>query len=202
MFDNTMRQVKEAAFRPFAVWFRKVPPVVLTMIALLFGLAAAGALGYQLYWVAFIAWFLNRAFDALDGVVARMQGLQSDFGGYLDILLDFVVYAILPIGLVLGQPSTAGYVALALMLAVFYVNAASWMYLSAILEKRTAGAQAQGEQTSVTMPAGLIGGTETIIFFSVFIIFHTWYVWLFALMSVLVVITILQRLVWAAKYLD
>lgn len=202
MFDNTMRQVKEAAFRPFAVLFRRVPPVVLTLIALLFGLLAAEALVYQLYWVAFIAWFLNRAFDALDGVVARIQGSQSDFGGYLDILLDFVVYAILPIGLVLGQPSTAGYVALALMLAVFYVNGASWMYLSAILEKRAAGAQAQGEQTSVTMPAGLIGGTETIVFFSAFIIFHTWYVGLFALMSILVIMTILQRLVCAAKHLD
>jgi phosphatidylglycerophosphate synthase len=202
MFDNTMRQVKEAAFRPFAVWFRKVPPIGLTLIALLFGLLAAGALGYQLYWLAFIAWFLNRAFDALDGEVARMQGIQSDFGGYLDILLDFVIYALLPIGLVLGQPSTVGYVALALMLAVFYVNAASWMYLSAILEKRAAGAQVKGEQTSVTMPAGLIGGTETIIFFSMFIICHTWYIWLFALMSVLVGLTIGQRLIWAAKHLD
>ena len=202
MFDNRMRQVKEAAFRPFAVWFRKAPPAVLTLVSLLFGLLAVGALGYQLYWLAFAAWFFNRAFDALDGVVARMQDSQSDFGGYLDILVDFVVYAIVPIGLVLGRPSTVGYVALALMLAVFYVNAASWMYLSAILEKRAAGALAQGEQTSVTMPAGLIGGVETIIFYSAFIIFHNWYIWLFGLMTILVAITILQRLVWAARSLD
>ena len=43
MFDNSMRQVKEKAFRPFAGWFRRVPPVVLTGVALLFGLLAAGA---------------------------------------------------------------------------------------------------------------------------------------------------------------
>lgn len=202
MFDNKMRQVKEAAFRPFAIWFRRVPPVVLTSISLLFGLLAFAALVYQLYWLAFVAWFLNRAFDALDGVVARMQDSQSDFGGYLDILVDFVVYAIIPIGLVLGQPSTAGYVALVVMLAVFYVNAASWMYLSAILEKRATGAETLGEQTSVTMPAGIIGGTETIIFYSLFIIFNNWFIWLFGLMIALVVITIVQRLVWAAENLD
>jgi phosphatidylglycerophosphate synthase len=202
MFDNKMRQVKETAFRPFAVWFQRVPPVILTLISLLFGLLVFVALLYQLYWLAFIAWFFNRAFDALDGVVARMAGRQSDFGGYLDILVDFVVYSIIPIGLVLAQPSSAGYVVLAFMLAVYYVNAASWMYLSAILEKRAAGARIQGEQTSVTMPAGIIGGTETIILYGLFIIFHNWYIWLFGLMTALVAITIVQRLVWAVKHLN
>ncbi len=202
MFDNRMRQIKETVFRPFAVWFQKVPPVLLTLVSLLFGFFAFALLIYQIYWLAFAAWFLNRVFDALDGVVARMQGSQSDLGGYLDILVDFVVYAMIPLGLVLGQPSSTGYIALAIMLAVFYVNAASWMYLSAILEKRAAGASAQGEQTTVTMPAGIIGGTETIIIYGLFIIFHQWYLWLFGLMTVLVAITILQRLVWAAKNLD
>jgi len=202
MFDNKMRQVKESAFRPIAVWFHKVPPVLLTFISLLFGILTFVALVYQFYWLAFFAWFFNRAFDALDGVVARMQGVQSDLGGYLDILVDFIVYAIIPIGLVLGQPSTPGFVALALMLAVFYVNGASWMYLSAILEKRAVGAQAQGEQTSVTMPDGIIGGTETIIFYSLFIIFPNWSVLLFGLTTILVIVTILQRLVWAVKNLD
>ena len=202
MFDNRMRQIKEVAFRPFAIWFRRVPPVVLTLISLLFGLLAFGLLVYQLVWLALIAWFFNRVFDALDGVVARLQGLQSDFGGYLDILVDFIVYALIPIGLVLGEPSTTGFVALTLMLAAFYVNAASWMYLSAILEKRAAGAQAQGEQTSVTMPSGIIGGTETIILYTFFIVFNQWYVWLFGLMTILVAVTIVQRLVWAVQHLE
>ncbi|MBE2222393.1 MAG: CDP-alcohol phosphatidyltransferase family protein [Anaerolineae bacterium] len=197
-----MRQIKEIAFRPFATWFHRVPPAILTLISLLFGILAFGALAYQLYWLAFFAWFFNRAFDALDGVVARMQNSQSDFGGYLDILVDFIVYALIPIGLVLGQPSTSAYMALVILLAVFYVNAASWMYLSAILEKRAAGAENQGEQTSVTMPAGIIGGTETIIFYSLFILFNQWFIWLFVLMIILVAITIIQRLLWAVKNLE
>lgn len=35
----------------------------------------------------------------IDGLVARVSGQQTDFGGYLDILCDFVVYAAIPIGL-------------------------------------------------------------------------------------------------------
>ncbi len=197
-----MRQVKETVFQPFVACFPQLPPLVLTLISLLFGLFAFGALLYQIHWLAFAAWFLNRVFDALDGVLARWQGSQSDLGGYLDILVDFVVYAMIPIGLVWGKPSAIGYVVLAIMLAAFYVNAASWMYLSAILEKRAVGADSRGEQTTITMPAGIVGGTETVIIYGLFIMFHQWYVYLFGLMTFLVVITILQRFVWAVKNLD
>jgi hypothetical protein len=52
------------------------------------------------------------------------------------------------------------------------------------------------------MPAGLIGGAETIIFFSLFIILPQHLVSLYWIMAVLVVITIGQRLVWASQNLD
>jgi hypothetical protein len=52
------------------------------------------------------------------------------------------------------------------------------------------------------MPAGLIGGTETIIFYSAFIVFHSVLPWLFGLMGLLVVVTILQRLLWAIRHLN
>ena len=144
MFDNQMRRVKDAAFRPFGRMFGRFSPASLTLLALLLGVGTAVALFYQLYLVAFLGWFFNRAFDALDGVVARQQGRQSDFGGYLDILVDFLVYGLIPVGLALGRPSTIGFILLALLLVSYYVNAASWMYLAAILEKRAAGARARG----------------------------------------------------------
>ncbi|MCK7519029.1 MAG: hypothetical protein MZV64_15540 [Ignavibacteriales bacterium] len=96
--------------------------------------------------------FRNRVLDGLDGLLARMHDKQSDFGGYVDILTDFVVYAALPIGLVAGSPSNERYLALAFMLASFYVNTASWMYLAAILEKRSA--RDPDTQTTIVMPAG------------------------------------------------
>ena len=163
---------------------------------------AVGVLGIVLTWRGALVWglalwLLNRLLDGLDGALARQNDAQSDFGGYVDILADFVVYAGYPIAIAFAAPSHANSVALAWLLASFYVNAISWSYLAALLEKRQAGASAHGEQTSVTMPEGLIGATETIVFYCLFLLFPQWLVPLFSLMAALVALTILQRLRWA-----
>ena len=201
MLDETMRVVKGQVFRPIASPLRNIHPLWFTFLGLLFGLASAVAAAYQQYWLGFFCWCISRALDALDGEVARLTNQQSDLGGYLDILIDHVGYAAVPIGVVLGRPTEAGFILLPLLLASFYINGASWMYLSALLEKRAAGAAARGEQTSVTMPAGLIGGSETIILYSAFLLLSPWYEWLFGLMMILVVITILQRIPFAVREL-
>ena len=94
----------------------------------------------------------------------------------------FIVYSALPLGLALslaigrlsagadvrvfgaaegiGAPDTL--LAVAVLIATFYVNAVSWLALSAIFERRQAGAAAKGEQTAIAMPDGLIGGSETL----------------------------------------
>jgi phosphatidylglycerophosphate synthase len=198
MIDEQMRLVKEKVFAPVARPFLGVRPWVFSLLGLLMGVVAAVALWQQIYWLGFLLWFLNRAFDALDGSVARMAGEQSDFGGYLDILLDFATYALIPMGLALGRPLPENLIVLSFLLATFYVNAASWMYLAAILEKSR---HIPGHRlTSVTMPTGIIGGTETIIFYTVFILFPAWLFWLFSLMAVLTALTVVQRLIWAAKH--
>jgi len=46
---------------------------------------------------------VNLTFTA--GVVARRFKKTSDFGGYLDIVVDFFVYGIIPLGIAIGEPS-------------------------------------------------------------------------------------------------
>jgi phosphatidylglycerophosphate synthase len=199
MFDDKMRHYKEIAIQPLARAGQSGPPWLFSLAGLVMGLATAVALWQQLYLWGFGLWFLNRLFDGLDGAVARLRGRQSDFGGYLDIVIDFVVYAIIPVGLALGVGGTAVILSLIFLLCTFYVNAASWMYLAAILEKRHTQ---KGERlTAVTMPHGLIGGTETIIFYTAFILLPGYLVWLFSVMGLLVLATIGQRLIWAARHL-
>lgn len=202
MLDAKLRPLKEKLFRPLVDRLQETPPVRLTLIGFGWGALTAVFLTQQLYLPAFLTWFLNRLFDGLDGMVARRAGLQSDLGGYLDIMIDFVIYAAVPIALVVGRPTPARYLWLALLLAVFYVNAASWMYLSAVLEKRRAGAAAWGETTSVAMPQGLIGGSETILFYTAFIFLPEQMGWLFAAMAGLTAVTIGQRWRWAVEKLD
>ncbi len=197
MFDAPLRGVKDRVGEPLAARLNGVSPNIVTVMGFGIGLLAAASAVLDAHALALALWLISRALDGLDGLVARLHGRQSDFGGYLDILLDFGVYAAVPIGLVLGAPSPERYVALALMLATFYVNAASWMMLSAILEKRRWQTAGEPGLTTVVMPAGLIGAMETILAYCAFLIWPDQVVPLFIGFSVLVWLTILQRLVWA-----
>jgi phosphatidylglycerophosphate synthase len=201
MLDNVLRHFKDRLLDPVARRLPGATPVAVTLITLTVGLVGTFLLTQQAYYWGLACWLLNRLLDGLDGSVARVHHRQSDWGGYVDILSDYVVYAGFPVALVVGTPSTGGYLSLAFLLACFYLNTASWMYLAAILEKRQHGAKSRGELTTIIMPAGLIGGTETIIFYSLFLLWPVYLVPLFALMSGLVLITVGQRVVWASRHL-
>ncbi len=130
-----------------------------------------------------------------------VRNRASDFGGYLDQLADTIGYAAVPIGIAVGQGSSRAYGACALLLATFYVNTLSWSYLSAIAEKRAEGAVAQIETTSIHMPSGLIEGAEKIVLFTVMLAIPAQAPVTFGLMAFLVVVTVLQRVAWAASHL-
>lgn len=197
MFDNYLRGIKDRLAEPIARRMSKVDANSLTLIGLLIGIGSAVLAYFGFYIWAFAFWLLNRSLDGLDGIIARMYQKQDDFGGYLDIMSDFVVYAALPIGVVLGAPSTVRFIALILMLGAFYVNTASWMYLAAILEKRAL--HDPETRTTIVMPSGLVGGFETIVFFSLFILFPAHVTILFMVYTSMVIITIIQRVIWAKR---
>ncbi|RRR73041.1 MAG: CDP-alcohol phosphatidyltransferase family protein [Candidatus Viridilinea halotolerans] len=203
MIDKALRVPKETLLGQMVRGpLRRLHPNAVTLAAAVIGVAAAGAAWQGAYLPALGLWMLNRVLDGLDGTLARTTGQQSDLGAYLDIVLDHVVYVAVPLGLVLAMGTPAAYLALILLLASFYINAASWMYLAALLEKRNAGAAAHGELTTVTMPTGLLEGAETIVFYTLFLLLPGALVPLFGLMAGLVLITVGQRMVWAVRNLQ
>ncbi len=201
MIDDLLRLPKEKIMEPLARAMPAVSPSVVTAGACLVGVASAVAASQQAYGLALGLWGLNRLLDGLDGTMARLRGQQSDWGGYLDIVLDMVVYSAIPFGLAWGSSNPNAPWVLALLLVAFYVNSATWMYLSSLLEKRNLGASARGQLTTVTIPSGLIEGLETFVFYTVFLLFPGQMVFLFGLMAVLVGVTAVQRVVWAAGIL-
>lgn len=200
MIDKSLRTPKEFVLTPLARGpLRRLHPTTVTLAAAVAGIAAAGAAWQGAVGAALALWGLNRLLDGLDGTLARITGRQSDLGAYLDIMLDHLVYAAIPLGLALAAGTPAAYLALALLLASFYINGASWMYLAALLEKRSAGAHARGELTTVTMPGGLVEGAETVVIYTLFLLFPQALVPLFGLMAALVLLTAGQRVVWAVR---
>jgi phosphatidylglycerophosphate synthase len=187
MFDQILRIPKERMLEPLAKGpLKTVNPTTVTVVAS--GVAiAAGITAWQGQTGATLGlWFLNRFLDGLDGTVARVNNKQSDFGGYLDIVLDMVAYVSIPLGLAFSLNEKGVFIALTLLFAAFYINSAAWMMLSANLEKRSQGAKERNELTTVTMPRAIIEGGEAILFYSLFIFFPGWLTVLFGVLAVLV----------------
>ncbi len=199
MFDSYLRNLKDRVGQPLVRRMPRLNPIIISLIGFGFGLGAAVLAIFGLYFWALVLWLLNRLMDGLDGLVARIQAQHSDLGGYLDFILDVIVYAALPMAIVMGDGRIEGWAWLSIMLAIFYVNIGSWLYLSSIMEKRAL--HGLDILTTIIMPPGLIGGFETILFYSAFLIFPGYMHILFIIFSVLVLFTIIQRLIWAVKNL-
>ncbi|MEY4697645.1 MAG: hypothetical protein RIT14_2073 [Pseudomonadota bacterium] len=171
MFDGVMRRVIDPPLNRAgrALAAQGIGADAVTLAGLALGLAAAGliAAGGPAVW-ALLPLLLGRVADGLDGAVAR-AGRKSDFGGYLDIVCDFIFYAAIPLAFALRDPA-ADAAAAAFLLASFYVNGASFLGYAILAEKHGMESAARGEK-SLYFTAGLLEGTETI---ALFVLFCLW----------------------------
>jgi phosphatidylglycerophosphate synthase len=202
MFDEYLRRLKDRLFAPVArILGPGVSPDLITWLAFAAGMASAAAVLVDRLGLGLWLWLINRALDGLDGTQARVHARRTSFGAYLDIVLDFAVYAAIPAAMAMAGRSPGVTLAAVWLLAAFYVNAASWTYLAALLEQRDEGAASRGEVTAVTMPTGLVAGTETVIGYALFFLFPSAQAALFSIMAALVAGNVVQRLLWARRSL-
>ena len=74
-----------------------------TLIGFGIGIAAAVAIAMQHYALSLALLLVSRLADGLDGAVARLTQ-PSDRGAFLDITLDFLFYASIPLAFALADP--------------------------------------------------------------------------------------------------
>ncbi|HDT2117778.1 TPA: CDP-alcohol phosphatidyltransferase family protein, partial [Enterobacter roggenkampii] len=106
MLDRHLHpRIKPALNRLVSVLDRPgITPDGLTLAGFAIGVLALPFLALGWYPAALVAIVLNRLLDGLDGALARRRGL-SDAGGFLDIALDFLFYALVPFGFALAAPA-------------------------------------------------------------------------------------------------
>ena len=167
-----------------------------TLAACAVGLAAAAAISMHWYLAGLVLMLASRVGDGLDGAVAKIAG-KTDLGGYLDIVLDFLFYGVIPIGFVLADPA-ANAVAGAVLVFSFYVNGASFLAFAAIAAKRNMASQARGPK-SLFFTTGLAEATETIAMFAAFCLLPQWFAALAYAFAALTFYTALSRVVLAAR---
>ena len=175
---------------------RGVTANTVTIAGLLIGLLAAVAIATHYFVAAFALIVANRIADGVDGAVAR-AGAPTDRGGYLDIVVDYVFYASVPLAFAIADPAQNALPAAAL-LAGFCLTCASFLTFATIAAKRGLETEAHGRK-SFFYSTGLVEGTETIAFFLLMTALPAWFPTLAWIFAALCVLTAIQRSALAMK---
>ncbi|KAJ2901738.1 hypothetical protein MKZ38_001410 [Zalerion maritima] len=242
MLDTSLRPLKDRLLAPLLCSTNLIPPFVhplhITLLALLAGLLSCYVAASGPRAVPFLLlvlppgtaeaastslFLLNRLLDSLDGALARQRGLQSELGGFLDLLCDFVVYALVPICVGVGRgtstssssssSSSSGgvgtpflsnlWLSISLLEASFYLNNFVLFYSAAVLAKLSRSPPSQGQihLTSLPLRPALVEGFESAVFFALMLFFPARLAPLAWAMSLLVFAGTVQRVVWLSRVL-
>jgi phosphatidylglycerophosphate synthase len=143
-----------------------------TLIGFALGLCAMAAIALQLYLLGLGLLLLNRLCDGLDGALARRRGL-SDLGGFLDIVLDFIVYSGVPFAFALADPVRNGLPA-AFLIFSFVGTGTSFLAFAIMAAKRGLATDLRGRK-SLYYLGGLTEGTETLLAFVLACLLPGWF---------------------------
>ena len=165
----------------------------LSWLGFLWGMAAAVAIAWQAWWLGLALLLVSRLLDGLDGSVARLSQ-PTDAGGFLDITLDFVFYAAIPLAFAVANP-TANALPAAVLLASFMGTGSSFLAFAALAEKRgLVGTALPGK--SFYFLGGLTEATETITVFAAMCVWPAYFAQLAYGFSALCAITTAMRIGW------
>ncbi|AZG74296.1 CDP-alcohol phosphatidyltransferase family protein [Shewanella livingstonensis] len=194
MLDKFITPVIKPLLTPVVLLLdkRKVHPDQLTLVGFGLGMLAVPLLALQLWYGALLFIALNRVIDGLDGALARHQKHTSAAGGYLDICLDFLFYAAIPLGFALANPNENA-LAAAVLLTVFIGTGSSFLAFAIPAEKLNLP-RPQFAHKSFYFLNGLTEGTETIAFFMAFCLWPDYFPELAYTFAFLGAITIFTRI--------
>lgn len=157
------------------------------------GMAAAVAITLQRPLAGLALLLLSRLLDGLDGAVARATQ-PTDRGGFLDITLDFLFYAAIPLAFAVADPLRNALPA-AVLLASFVGTGSSFLAFAVLAEKRGL--------TDTSLPGksfyflgGLTEATETIATFAAMCLWPAWFPLLAYGFAALCAVTTALRIGW------
>jgi phosphatidylglycerophosphate synthase len=154
----------------------------ITVAGFALGLGAVAAIAGGAYLLGLVLLLLNRLCDGLDGAVARRRGL-TDLGGFLDIVLDFLIYSAVPFAFALADPAANALPAAFLILS-FMGTGSSFLAYAIMAAKRGIATELRGRK-SLYYLGGLTEGTETIVAFVLACLWPAWFpliAWIFGVL--------------------
>lgn len=172
--------------RPLAA--RGIGANEVTLLGFAIGLGAVPALAAGTYDLALALILTGRLLDGVDGAVARAS-TPTDFGGFLDVVCDFIVYAAVPFGFALSEPENA--LAAAFLLVSFMGTGSSFLAYAVLAAKHGVTTEIRGRKAFYYL-GGLTEGFETILCFALMCLMpsaFTLLAWVFGAMCWITTIT-------------
>jgi phosphatidylglycerophosphate synthase len=164
-----------------------------TVMGFLIGLFAAFLIAGQAYLAGLLAILISRLFDALDGALARLTH-ATDAGGFLDITLDFLFYASIPLAFAVADPARNALPA-AVLLAAFIGTGSSFLAFAVIAAQRGLINLAVPNKSFYFL-GGLTEATETLAFFAAMCVWPQHFATLAYVFAALCAVTIVTRIGW------
>ena len=169
MFLPLQRRLLQRPARSLARWLTADQ---VSGIGFVLGTLTVPALACGAYGLALVLLALNRIADGLDGAIARIDG-PSDRGAFLDIALDFMFYALFPLGFAFASPA-ANALPAAVLVVSFVGTGSSFLAFASIAAKR--GLQtADYPNKGIYYLGGLTEGFETIAIFALMTLLPAWF---------------------------
>jgi phosphatidylglycerophosphate synthase len=162
-----------------------------TIAGFLIGLCAALAIAGRVYLMGLGLLLLNRLLDGLDGAIARRRGL-TDLGGFLDIVLDFLIYSAVPFAFAFADPA-ANALAAAFLIFSFIGTGSSFLAFAIMAAKRGIATDLRGRK-SLYYLGGLTEGTETIVAFVLACLWPALFPWIALIFGLLCWLTTASRI--------
>lgn len=198
MIDNFLRERFRTPVDEIGAWLarRGLSPESVTVVGFFVGVAGCVAIVGEYYTVAIICLILNRLADLFDGAIARTTGV-TDYGGFLDILLDLLIYSGFVLAFAIGRPENA--LAAAVLIYTFLATGASFLAAANIAAKRGITSEPP-ERKSFFYKAAIAEGTETTLYLAIICIFPNHFVVITYVFAAICWISVAGHFLWARQF--
>ncbi|MES2957441.1 MAG: CDP-alcohol phosphatidyltransferase family protein [Pseudomonadota bacterium] len=178
---------------------RGITADAITLFGFGLGLAAAVAIGMGHFGWGLVLLLGSRLADGLDGAAARLTQ-PSDRGAFLDITLDFLFYASIPLAFAMADPARNALPA-AVLLATFIGTGSSFLAFAVLAERRGLANSAYPQKGFYYL-GGLTEATETLVCFALMCLWPERFAWWAYAFAALCALTIGTRIIGGARTLS
>ena len=195
MLDRTLAALIKPGITPLAKGLQRLGLSAnqVTVGGFLIGIGASFLIAYNAYLVGILAIFISRLCDALDGALARLTH-ATDAGGFLDITLDFLFYASIPLAFAVADPAHNALPA-AVLLAAFIGTGSSFLAFAVIAAQRGLTNLATPDKSFYFL-GGLTEATETLACFAAMCFWPQHFPTLAYVFAALCALTTVTRIGW------